>query len=760
MARPSPNNAPPTGGPSSITVAPRASWMPAAAGSWWDGTTARRAPVAAGLKIAAPVPSTNAAVAISQNGASSSTSAAPRLPTARARTVSAAIIRPFRFQRSARTPAGSAKTAAGSMRANITSPVCVGEPVSESTSSGYAIVVASEPAPDSRRPVCSRRKSRLRERGTVATAGPMVAERVGRAKSSQPTFLPIEARSRTCAISGRTTADRGAVRRMMIPERRLSQPAEEAGWDRRTPAVSAVDPLMQGVPRRAPRSLRSFLAGLARPLASRRQDDLTWVGQSMLRTTEGLAVYVFHGEATIGRDLVVTHRGPGRDRLLGGAATGVARVDWAHAVHPDDRALHRAAESYVQLSKGQPISASFRIVGMDGCTRWVNEHLVPRWEHGRLLVDGIVIDVTSQRVARTDAEQAQRRLEAVMRSANTYVWVAEVGADGEMTSVYSVAGIERIMGRGPADAGTPPPRWRSVVDDDDRDRFDAAITAAGHGHSFDIEYRLNGLDGITRIVRDQAVATLLGDGRYRLDGLVQEVTAEHEARRALGAALATAEDRAAEVEELLAETSSLHALAEAAKLAAEEHARRLAAAHAELERIGRLDSLTGLTNRRYATKVMDEALARRDRVGIAMLDVDGFKGVNDTYGHAGGDAVLIEIARRLAETRAEDLVARWGGEEFCVLLTGIEDDESLFAASERLRTAVGAEPVRLDDGSVIHITVSIGAGRPTCPDQRLERLVIAADEALYDAKRSGRNRVCLVPEAPVEVVATLPARGD
>ena len=534
----------------------------------------------------------------------------------------------------------------------------------------------------------------------------------------------------------------------MIPERRLSQPA-----GRRVGTASAGDEngrsAHPGCAAPCPAVAASLAAGIAGRFGARRRNDLGWIGESMLHTTQGLAVYVFHGEATIGHDLVVTHRGPGRDRLLGGPATGAVRVDWGHAVHPEDRALHRAAESYVQLSKGLPIAASFRIIGVDGVTRWVSEHLAPRWEHGRLLVDGVVIDVTSQRTARTDAEQAQRRLEAVMRSANTFVWVAEVGADGVMTSIYSVAGIERIMGRG-ADAGGPVPRWRSVVHPDDRDRFDAVIVAAGRGHSFDTEYRLNGLDGVTRIVRDQAVATLLGDGRYRLDGLVQEVTAEHEARRALGAALAIAEDRAEEVEELLAETSTLHALAEAAKLAAEDHARRLATAHAELERIGRLDSLTGLTNRRYATRVMDEALARRDPVGIAMLDVDGFKGVNDTYGHAGGDAVLIEIARRLTATRAEDLVARWGGEEFCVLLTGIDDDESLYAASERLREAVAAAPVLLDDGSVVHITVSIGAGRPRCPTERLERLVVAADDALYDAKRGGRNKVCLVPELRVE----------
>jgi diguanylate cyclase (GGDEF)-like protein len=503
---------------------------------------------------------------------------------------------------------------------------------------------------------------------------------------------------------------------MMISEWRVSQPDPDIGAERRSPAEAA-DRLPQVEPRRARRSPGAALARMVDHLFSRR-DDNRWVGDSMQRTTEELAVYVFRGEATVAHDLVVSHRGPGRDRLLGGQPTGAALIDWAFAVHPGDRAIHRAAESYAQLSKGKPLSASFRIIGVDGVTRWMSEHLAPRWERGRLLVDGIVIDVTTQRLARTEAEQAQRRLETVMRSAHTYVWVAEVGAEGVMTSIYDVAGVEAILGRGPEAAGDPLPRWRTFVHADDRDRFDAVIVAAGHGHSFDIEYRLIGLDGVTRIVRDQAVATLLGEGRYRLDGLVQEVTAEHEARRELAAALATAK-----------------------------------AAHAELERLGRLDSLTGLTNRRYATKLMDEALARRDPVGIAMLDIDGFKLVNDTYGHAAGDAVLTEIGRRLAGTRAEDLVARWGGEEFCVLLTDIGDDASLLGAAERLRAAVADEPVLLDDGRRVRVTTSIGVGLPSGPTERLERLVIAADEALYAAKRGGRDQVRLAAERPTDVAA-------
>ena len=321
----------------------------------------------------------------------------------------------------------------------------------------------------------------------------------------------------------------------------------------------------------------------------------------MRRTTPKLAVYVFQGEATRADDLVVTHRGPGRDRLLGGESTGAGAADWAHAVHPEDRAKHRRAESYAQLRKGKPIDVEFRLIGVDGQERWMNEHLVPRSEGGRLLVAGIVVDVTSQRQLRIEAEQTRRRLETVMRRAHTYVWVSEIAADGTMRHIYSVAGIERLVGGSLAAGEDPQVVWRNVVHRDDLARFDAALAAAARGESFDLEYRLVGHDSVTRIVRDQAAVTMLGGGRFRIEGLVQDVTAEHEQRRALGMALAMAEDRAAEVEELLAESSTLHAFAEAAKQAAENHARRLVEAQAELERIGRLDSLTGLTNRRHAT---------------------------------------------------------------------------------------------------------------------------------------------------------------
>jgi len=488
------------------------------------------------------------------------------------------------------------------------------------------------------------------------------------------------------------------------------------------------------------RRLRRFVVPRRDPSA-----EATWLAEAVARTSEQLAVFVFHGEATIANDLVVTRRGPGRDQLLGGPAEDGRTLDWSAAVHPEDRARFRTAESYAQLRKGRPLSVEYRVNGADGVVRWVEERLVPWFDDGRLMVDGVVLDVTAHRAARNAAEEAQRRLETVMRLARTFVWVADVDRDGAMREVYALPGIEQLIG-GPAPDCTSPTPWRDAVHPDDVGRFDAAVEAARTGEPLDLEYRLVGRDGVTRIVRDQAMPTLRGAGAFRLEGLVREVTEEHEARRSLAAALEVAEGRAVEVEELLEETSSLHALAEQAKLSAETRARELHAVHAELEWLAAHDALTGLMNRRHATALMEQAIAGGAPVGIAMLDVDRFKEVNDTHGHAGGDAVLVEVAGRLAATRREDIVARWGGEEFAVLLTGIPDETALRAAAERLRAAVAAAPVVLEGGTILPVTISVGVCRCHAPEEPLEALVRAADDALYVAKRAGRDRVHCAPD--------------
>ena len=174
---------------------------------------------------------------------------------------------------------------------------------------------------------------------------------------------------------------------------------------------------------------------------------------------------------------------------------------------------------------------------------------------------------------------------------------------------------------------------------------------------------------------------------------------------------------------------------------------------ARLLRSGFTDVLTGWHNRRYLQVRLKEELARARRDGThlvcLMLDVDHFKRINDTYGHAAGDAVLQELAQRIdAQVRASDVAARYGGEEFVILLPDTNNDSGTLLA-ERIRSAVAAEPYNLPGGHAETMTASIGiAGvtpAPEADDLKTlgDALIARADVALYQAKSGGRDRVAV-----------------
>ncbi len=156
------------------------------------------------------------------------------------------------------------------------------------------------------------------------------------------------------------------------------------------------------------------------------------------------------------------------------------------------------------------------------------------------------------------------------------------------------------------------------------------------------------------------------------------------------------------------------------------------------------DALTGLANRRQFREVMRVRGAERAfRGALLMVDVDHFKRVNDHYGHAAGDRVLVEVGRRLgAAMRGDDLVARWGGEEFLVFAPDIEGAE-LDHLAERVRVAMNQTPVVLDNGTAVETTVSIGYAAFPLPASHVpvtwEQAVNLADLSLYTAKNQGRN---------------------
>jgi diguanylate cyclase (GGDEF)-like protein len=170
----------------------------------------------------------------------------------------------------------------------------------------------------------------------------------------------------------------------------------------------------------------------------------------------------------------------------------------------------------------------------------------------------------------------------------------------------------------------------------------------------------------------------------------------------------------------------------------------------ELKRQASTDDLTGVANRRSLMHRLALEFERVRRPGaghrcaVLAVDLDLFKQVNDTHGHAAGDAVLQQVAALMQRiTRQHDLVARSGGEEFMLLLPDTGADDAV-ALAERLRAVLRAQPVQ--QGSlVLAVTVSVGVSLILPSDASIDAVMARADAALYQAKAGGRDRVCLAP---------------
>jgi diguanylate cyclase (GGDEF)-like protein len=166
-----------------------------------------------------------------------------------------------------------------------------------------------------------------------------------------------------------------------------------------------------------------------------------------------------------------------------------------------------------------------------------------------------------------------------------------------------------------------------------------------------------------------------------------------------------------------------------------------------VEELSITDGLTGLYLMRYFRQRLKEEFFRAERtqgqLSLMILDIDHFKRFNDTYGHQAGDTILRDVAERiLANARKVDLTARYGGDEFVILLPDTDAEEAVLLA-ERLHQTLAGESIKLSDKTILHLTISIGIATYPTHSSTIEELIKRADEALYWVKSHGRNRTRL-----------------
>jgi diguanylate cyclase (GGDEF)-like protein len=174
---------------------------------------------------------------------------------------------------------------------------------------------------------------------------------------------------------------------------------------------------------------------------------------------------------------------------------------------------------------------------------------------------------------------------------------------------------------------------------------------------------------------------------------------------------------------------------------------QLMQAHQQMEILAMRDGLTGLLNRRaieeYAEAEFNLTLRKERAMSVILLDIDHFKSVNDQFGHKFGDHTLQQVAKILKEElRTYDRVGRWGGEEFILILP---DTHLMDAATvaERVRVRMAEMKMSLENGETFSVHISLGVASTAGQFSSLTKLIDAADQALYQAKQAGRNRVCI-----------------
>jgi diguanylate cyclase (GGDEF)-like protein/PAS domain S-box-containing protein len=379
---------------------------------------------------------------------------------------------------------------------------------------------------------------------------------------------------------------------------------------------------------------------------------------------------------------------------------------WAGALHPDDRA--RAEREVAQAAEtGTPFETEFRIVWPDGEIRHIQAKatVVCDAAGSAQRMIGTNSDVTELRTLSAQLQQekeAQERLTARVNLATSaaqvgiWEWDVRTGVFDWDPIMFRLFGLDRAQG--PASYE----RWVASLQRDDRARAESELArAVSSGATFDTEFRVVWPTGEVRNIRAMAVVVRDADGfAERMTGTNWDITEMRVLTR-------------------------------------------------QLEELSLTDAMTGISNRRGFDQQLRaqwlRALRKQTSIGLAMIDIDEFKTFNDRYGHGAGDLCLQRVAKVLKNSVREgnDVAARYGGEEF-VLILGETDRCGASIVADRARSIVAAmrEPHEASRHGIVTISIGVVTFVPTAGADPAYYLKIA-DDALYEAKRGGRNRVVL-----------------
>ena len=424
--------------------------------------------------------------------------------------------------------------------------------------------------------------------------------------------------------------------------------------------------------------------------ADDRIPDSDWFEQ--MASSSGMMFFVLRVRPDLALEFV--NNAPGTvlvgDRNESGSATDIDAASLLGQIDPDY--ADRLAE-VLALPPGTDTQVELRWNRLDGRSTYGRGSIRSRQRtDGSVVIEGALADITELHEAETRLMNSEKRSRLLAENAWEVIWTMDL--DGKIT--YVSPAVERMRGITPEEAmhqsldEIHPPESAASVADYYRQVF-AAIEAGTEPPMFRGENEYYRKDGSIMTGELQVIPHLDGSGKViELIGVTRDIS----------------ERKVFE---------------------------------AELRNLAVTDTLTGVWNRRHGTELLAADLSARrpgQALSLLMLDIDHFKTINDTFGHQAGDHVLIEIASRLRRSlRGSDMVARWGGEEFVVLLRDCALPDALRLA-EDIRAAIAELPF----GAMGSLTVSVGVAEARAGED-LTTWLERADQALYRAKRSGRNEV-------------------